>query len=231
MTTRLLSLLFAATFVAVPAPAAETPADVVPVERASFHVPAFRNDAVAMLSIFVPPGRSAPYHRHARDLVYVALREADFLVQNLGDLEPASIHWPRGLVGFGAYSEQSLTHRVTNSGKEAIRAVAFELLEAAPRGRPVSQRPPPYERIIDNRRLRGWRLVLAPGEAAPAFEQGAPAVRVVVDGGLLVETAADDGAQEMALRTGDFQWRDPGAGRALRNAAETTIVLVELELK
>ncbi len=35
---------------------------VVPVERAPFHVPAFKNEYVTMLNVYIPPGRTASYH-------------------------------------------------------------------------------------------------------------------------------------------------------------------------
>lgn len=232
MKTRPLFLLFAATLVvAHPAQAFDAQDGVVPVERTPFHIPIFRNDAVAMLNVLVPPGRVAPYHRHSLDFVFVVVRESELLVQNWGDPAPASIHWPRAMTGFGAFSKKSLTHEVTNVGADALRIVGFEFLEPAPKGRRPSTRPPRYEQIIDNDRLRGWRVVLAPGEAAPAFVQTAPGVRIVVEGGELVEAADGGNDQNMALQPGDFRWLDQGPSRAIRNNGETTIDLVEFELK
>jgi quercetin dioxygenase-like cupin family protein len=85
--------------------------------------------------------------------------------------------------------------------------------------------------IIDNERLRGWRLALKPGETTPAFTQNAPGVRIVVEGGELIEIDAEGAGQNMALQPGDFQWRDAGPARALRNAGATTIEIVEFEVK
>lgn len=241
MKTWSLSFLLAAALVgAQPARALDAPfgatetvdeTKVAPVERTPFHVPTFRNDAVAMLNVLVPAGRVAPYHRHSLDFVFVLVRESDLLVQNWGDPAPASIRWPRAMVGFGAYSKNSLTHRVANVGAGPLRIVGFEFLEPAPKGRPPSTRPAAYSQVIDNDRLRGWRAVLAPGEAIPAFAQTAPGVRVVVEGGELVETVDGKGDQNMALQPGDFQWQDAGSSRAVRNNGRTTIDFTEFELK
>lgn len=230
-----LFLLLAATLAAAPAAAfdtrGETKAQVLPVERTPFHVPAFRNDAVAMLNVLLPPHRVAPYHEHSRDFAYVVVRESPTLVQNWGDAEPTSIRWPRGAVGFGAFSKQSLTHKAENVGDSALSIVGFELLEPAPKGRAPSTRPSRFEQIIDNERLRGWRLTLKPGETVPSFTQSAPGVRIVVEGGELIETDPAGAGQNMALQPGDFQWRDVGPARALRNAGGTTIEMVEFEVK
>lgn len=231
MKSRLLLLLCAVTLLAQPGRALE-PSEtyVAPVERTPFHVPTFRNDAVAMLNILIPPGRVAPYHRHSRDFAFVLVRESDLLVQNWGDAAPMSIRWPRGMTGYGDFSKKSLTHMAANVGADPLRIVGFEFLEPAPKGRAMSERPAAYRQVIDNERLRGWRVTLAPGESIPAFTQAAPGVRIVVEGGELVETIGQ-GEQNMALQPGDFQWQDEGASRALRNNGWTTLDLREFELK
>jgi hypothetical protein len=47
---------------------------------------------------------------------------------------------------------------------------------------------PGYVQIMDNDRVRGWRLVLEPGQSASTIRQTAPGIRIVVDGGELVES-------------------------------------------
>lgn len=210
--------------------AAPVRAEVVPIERAPFHIPAFRNDVVSIVDVLLPAGREARWHRHARDFVFVVVRDSDLVLQNWGEAETTRVHWPRGMAGFGAFSKTSLVHRGENVGDSPMRLVGFEFLETAPKGRTLSARPPAYQKIIDNERLRGWRLTLKPGDSAPAFAQTAPMARIVVDSGLLVESWAD-GDQEMALAPGGFQWREAGAAPALRNGGDTTIDLVEIEPK
>lgn len=232
MKSRLFPLLCAAMLLAHPARALDaSSADIAPVERTPFHVPTFRNDAVAMLNVLIPPGRVAPYHRHSRDFVFVLVRESDLLIQNWGDPTPVSIRWPRAMTGYGAYSKASLTHMVTNVGADLLRIVGFEFLELASKGRPLSARPAAYRQIIDNERLRGWRVTLAPGDFIPPFTQTAPGVRIAVEGGELVETIDGRNDQNMALQPGDFQWQDAGASRAVRNNGRTTIDFTEFELK
>ncbi len=88
-----------------------------------------------------------------------------------------------------------------------------------------------YTQELDNERVRAWRLVLEPGQAAPAITQGAPGVRVVVEGGELVESVPGAPDRAMAPRHGELYWQEAGTTRAVRNVGSTRIELVELELK
>ena len=80
-------------------------------------------------------------------------------------------------------------------------------------------------------RVRGWRLVLDPGQSVPAITQQSPGARIVVDGGILVERMPDQPDRMMNLQRGDFFWQDAKATRSLCNAGSTRIELVELELR
>jgi hypothetical protein len=60
---------------------------VVPVERAPFHVPAFKNEYVTMLNVYIPPGRTTGYHKHSMDYVSCWVEEAQIRNQVLG-LDP-----------------------------------------------------------------------------------------------------------------------------------------------
>jgi hypothetical protein len=56
-------------------------------------------------------------------------------------------------------------------------------------------------------------------------------VRVVIDGGELVETDPTGRERGMSPRSGEFFWQEPGQTRAVRNVGTTRIELVEIELK
>ena len=88
-----------------------------------------------------------------------------------------------------------------------------------------------YTQIMDNERVRGWRLVLAPGQSTSAISQSAPGLRIVIDGGEIVENVPGQPDRSMWLRTGEFFWQDAGITRAVRNAGTSRVELVEFELK
>ena len=90
---------------------------------------------------------------------------------------------------------------------------------------------PAYTSVLDNERVRGWRLMLQPGESAAAIVQIAPGVRIVVQGGDIVEIAPEKPDHELNLNRGDFVWQAAGTTRAVRNVGTSPVEWVEFELK
>jgi hypothetical protein len=125
-----------------------------------------------------------------------------------------------------------MTHRVNNVGETAFHNIVITLNDAAPAHvTPAARDVAGYTQILDNERVRGWRLVLEPGQSAAAITQNAPGLRVIIDGGEIAESVPGAGDRGMALRLGDFYWQEPGATRAVRNMGTSRIELVEFELK
>lgn len=203
----------------------------VPVEEAPYHVPAFRNDLVTVLNVFIPPQRASGYHRHSLDSVGVLVSDTDRTGQVLGAEATVTPRRERGSVNFTSYAREPLVHTVAVTGDAPFHNIVVEL-EYAEAGRfTASTRADRYSVILDNDRVRAWRLTLEPGEAAPAITQTAPGLRVAIDGGELVESVPGRPDRAKAPRSGDFFWQDPGETRAVRNVGTTPITLIELELK
>lgn len=203
---------------------------ILAVEAASYHVPVLSNDYVKVLNVRIPPRRDSGYHRHSLDSVAVLMSDATRTNTTLGAEPVARPAQPRGTVAFSPYARDPLVHTVTLQGDQTFHNIVVELLQPSA-GRTPSDRPPIYTPVLDNERVRVWRLVLEPGEAAPPITQNAPGVRVVVEGGELVESLVGQPDRAMALRHADFYWQEAGATRAVRNAGATRIELVEIEIK
>jgi hypothetical protein len=111
--------------------------------------------------------------------------------------------------------------------------VGFELLYPDPGRFAPSTRAEvsAYQSVLDNERVRAWRLVLEPGQSAPAITTNAPGVRIVVRGGELAESEPSQPDRGMSLKAADFMWQDANVTRAVRNIGSTPIELVEFELK
>jgi len=230
---RLSLALVACAFVfAQPAAAENT---VVPVEKAPYHRPVFRNDLVMLLSVYLPPG--APrgpevYHTHSLDQLSVLVEATDMTNQALG--APAMgppRRGERGNVGYTAFSKKPQTHRGANVGATPFHNVVVGLLKPQAGGFTPGSRPEGYQQVVDSDRVRAWRLVLQPGQSAPAITQGAPGMRIVVDGGEISESVPGEAERGWGLRTGEFFWQDAGATRAVKNIGTTPINIVEFELK
>jgi len=200
------------------------------VEFASYHVPVFSNDYVTVLNVFIPSQRESGYHRHVLDSIAVLMSDSPRTNQTLGGDPVARPAQPRGTVTFTNYAASPLVHTVAVQGQPAFHNIVVELVDPDPSGFSPATRAEPYKLELDNERARVWRLVLDPGQEAAAITQNAPGVRVVVEGGELVES---DGWADrfMAPRSGNFFWQEAGAMRAVRNVGTTRIELVEIEIK
>ncbi|HEY3517576.1 MAG TPA: hypothetical protein VGL98_11060 [Gammaproteobacteria bacterium] len=218
----------AAAFPALPQGAAPPP---VPVEEAPYHVPVFRNELVTVLNVFIPPQRTSGYHRHSLDSVGVLLSDTDRSGQVLGAEATVTPRRARGSANFTGYAREPLVHTVAVTGDAPFHNIVVELEYPEPGRFTAGTRGGGYTVILDNERVRVWRLALEPGQAAAAITQTAPGVRVVIDGGELVESVPGKPDRAKAPRDGEFFWQDGGETRAVRNVGTTRIELVEIELK
>jgi mannose-6-phosphate isomerase-like protein (cupin superfamily) len=207
--------------------------DTVPVEHASFHQPVFANADVAVLRNAYPPGGDSGFHAHRRDLLTVIIQPAASTVQRPGQPAVANPRPRAGAVGFGTIGPDPLVHRVVNTDSVPFHIIAVEIRRDRPAGSSLSTRDaqPLYAPILDNARLRAWRLVLQPGQSVPAIVQGGNGVRIVVRGGVLATIRPGEPEQLLVLQPGDFALQQAGSARALRNTGTEVIELVEMELK
>jgi len=207
----------------------------VPVDKAPYHLPVFSNEYVTLLKIEIPPQRTAGYHTHSRDSVSVNIEPADMINQDLG--APTGVpseRAARGRAQFTAYSTQPpRTHKASNVGTTPFHNISFIFRSPAAHGFAPSSRTeaPAYAQILDNERVRGWRLVLAPGQSAAAITQRAPGLRVVVGGGEIVERVPGQPERGWRLNAGEFYWQEAGVTREVRNNGSTRVELAEFELK
>ncbi len=204
-----------------------------PVEKASFHQLLFADEDLDILNNLYPPKADSGFHAHHRDLFAVIIQASPSSIQNLGKpLAPGPLA-PAGTALYGPVGPEPRVHRGVNDGAGPYQIIVVEVRRPKPSGTAVASREgaPPYEQILDNPRMRAWRLVLVPGQSAPAITQVNKGVRIVVRGGLLATTSPGLQDQLLALRPGDVAVQPAGTTRALKNAGTGTIELVELELK
>ena len=210
----------------------------LPMNEAPFHIPVFENDDIILLNISIPPGRNTGYHTHYADSVSVNLSPASRTNQLLGAAEVTATATDNGgtpgrvsftnVIDNGRYS-----HKVTNVGPTRFHNISFILKHDGPAGARVSDRSRAagFTQVMDNARIRAWRVILAPGEATGRITQTAPGLRVYVRGGVLDEIVPGAPARGMAPYDGDFIWQDAGQTRAVENTGTTVVEFVEFELK
>jgi hypothetical protein len=211
---------------------AEDEGPPVPVEKAAYHWPIFRNDYVMLLRVYMPPGKGSNFHTHSLDQISVLIEAGANAGQVFGKERTAAKAGTRGNVGFTAYSKKPFTHRSTNTATTPFDNIVIALLKSEPGTfTPQARDVPGYRQLFDNERARGWRLQLEPGQTAGPITQSAPGLRVIIDGGEIAELVKGEMDRGLVLRPGDFYWQDPGTTRSIRNTGTTTINVVEFELK
>jgi hypothetical protein len=142
-------------------------APAVPIEKAPFHQPVFWNELVTVLKIDVPPRRNTRFHTHTADSVSINIEAADMANTLPGQLQTPPQRSRRGQANFTAYSKQPpRTHKASNMGETPFHNISFMFNDPQPGRFQPSTRSGPYTEIMDNERVRGWRLV-GGGKIAP----------------------------------------------------------------
>ena len=170
------TLAAGAVALAVPA-VAQQEAAPVPVEKASYHWPVFRNDLVMVLRVIFPPGRGSNYHIHSTDQISILVEAGSNSGQDYGKQPTPPRPGTKGNVGFTAYSKETYIHKSTNMGTTPFHNVVVALLYPQPGRFTAGSRSDVagYAQVLDNERVRGWRLKLAPASRPAPSPRKLPA--------------------------------------------------------
>ena len=204
--------------------------------KAPFHVPMFSNEYVTLLNINIPPGRDTGFHTHFADSTTVVFHPAVRTNQPYGEdkISEPSAGPPLPRVSYNNVAENGeYTHKAANVGPTPFRGISALLHDRIMGGPPVSDRSgvAGFTQILDNTRVRAWRVRLAPGEKTGQITQTAPGWRVYARGGVIDELVPGSAPRGMAVVDGDFMWQDAGQTRAVQNSGATVVEFVEYELK
>ena len=196
------------------------------------HRPKLVNEVVRVLDVEVMPGDATQYHTHSLDYPYVML-STSLLKNDIPDKAQADLIITAGLIGYYRASQGAYTHRFTNAGSKPFRAIGIELLSSAPQGSgaaPLTENAA-IKKVLDNERVRGYRLTLAPGESIGPLLLPGRSVRVAQTAGAIEQTVNGAEAVRISLALAQFEWRESAGAYVLKNAGETTMELVEFEFK
>ncbi len=223
------------TGIALQGAAAQTEEKPVPIAQAPYHRPVFTNQYLTMLDVYVPPGRNTGYHTHSQDSVSVNIVVGRQTNQNFGSatINPPGAGGERGRATFTNYvKEGNRTHKATNIGQTPFHNVSFLLTSPQPyKTTPSTRNVQGFTQVMDNERVRGWRVRLEPGQSTGQITQTAPGLRIVVESGEIAEVVPTVADRAMYLGTGQYFWQEPGTTRSIRNIGTTPVEFVEFELK
>lgn len=216
----------------LPAIAADSDAPV-PAKEEPRHRPKLENEYVRVLDVEIPAGYQTLFHTH--DLNYTYLMVNSALLQNEVPGKPGTVEIkiPAGLVGYYRASEGAYTHRFTNIGKDTFRAIGIELIRPWPS--PAVAAPLPestgYATVLDNERVRAYRVVLEPGQSTPAVTLPGPSIRVAGTSGVLLQQAPGGEGITAQLTPAQFEFRNAAATHSLKNVGEGRVEIYEFLLK
>jgi len=199
----------------------------VPVEEEPLHKVEFKNDAVTVMHLVLPPGQSTLFHTHTHDRVAIGLSATSITQQKINEPEGPETPTKPGDVSALTLDGASFTHRVHNVGK-----TPYDVLDIEPAQRPKIPSPDVAATVaVETPSARVYNWVLAPGATSPMHTHMRPYVIVSVTAMNLKMTSPDGQAASHEVGAGDFRWVDARITHNLANIGTSPGQIIEVELK
>jgi quercetin dioxygenase-like cupin family protein len=199
----------------------------VEIKGEAHHHPKFENEFVRIWDVTVPAGEGTLWHIHRNDNVVITLGGANLRLENASG-PPAESEWKFGEIRF---AKATYTHRAINIGTTPFHNLTIELLKPANANPPVLAKEGNREPIVENDRVRAFRLTLQPGESIPLHTHPLPGLAVALTSGELETTVSDGQPQRTTMAAGDVRWRPGPVTHSLKNVGKTTFEAIDIELK
>jgi beta-alanine degradation protein BauB len=203
----------------------------VNVRKEPRHLIKFENKYVRVIDASVAVGDATLFHTHDIDNVPVVISGGDMKTELAGQEGTFST----AATGTVTYARETYTHRITNVGKTHMRFIEAEIL-ASP-GKGAAAAPPALENVngmtlvIDNERVRIYRLILEPGQSTGLHTHKLSRLTVAVSKGKVAIEAQKQKAQIVNYQPGDFRWQGGETTHAIKNIGTERFEMVDIEWK
>jgi N-acyl-D-amino-acid deacylase len=194
------------------------------------HHPKFENEFVRIWDVTVPAGDATLWHAHRNDNVVVTVGGASLRIETVG-AAPAEVQWKFGDVRFG---KATYVHRALNIGTTPFHNFTIEILKSPPGSQTSSNMKEPISRtpVLENERVRVYRLSLAPGESTTMHTHLLSGLGVsITTGEVEVCTEGKNKPDRLKLPAGDLRWRTGAVTHSIKNVGKTRFEAVDIELK
>ena len=144
----------------------------------------------------------------------VIVAGAKLHIETLGR-DPVDTEWKFGEVRF---SKATYVHRAMNVGPTAFRNLTIELLKPTSFLKDASNLPTETGRepILENDRVRVYRVTLAPGEATPKHTHPLPGLSIALaDADIEITTEGQSAPDRLSVKSADVRWRASWAGSSV----------------
>jgi len=231
MKSLLCSLLFTVALIPIIALSqSNSPQNPVEIRGEPRHHPKFENEFVRIWDVTVPAGEATLWHVHRNDNVVVTLGEATLRIENMSSATVEG-EWKFGEVRF---SKATYVHRAMNIGTTPFHNLTIELLKSPPvsgertkPNQPITAKP-----VLENDRVRVYRLALEPGEMTPVHtHEFAGLVIAITEGEIEVSTEGKTKPDRLRLPVNDVRWRAGGLTHSIKNVGRSRFEAVDIELK
>jgi GAF domain-containing protein/quercetin dioxygenase-like cupin family protein len=213
-------------------PPAQTPQTVVPVEQEPSHRVVFENKNVRVSDAEFPPGKISLFHKHSFDNVTILASGGTGMNEILSST-PQPFTLPTGFTTFARGTNAPYTHRVKNVGTTPLRFITVEVLASAPLpGVPaVLDAVPGHSMIIDNDRVKVYRVSVDPKQSTGTRSRTSPWMRISVSPATISIQEQGKSAETLETKTGDFRWHEGATNQSIENIGSTTYTAYEIEWK
>ena len=211
-------------------PQSNSPQSPVEISGEPRHHPKFENEFVRIWDVTVPAGDATLWHAHRNDNVVITLADASLHLETLGR-DATDAQWKFGEVRF---SKATYVHRAMNVGSTPFHNFTIELLKSPAFLADLSKLPKEAGRepVIENDRVRVYRVTLKPGEATPQHTHPLPGLSIMITKSEIEVTTAGQTAPELLSIAGpEVRWRAGAVTHSVKNVGKTTFEAVDIELK
>ncbi|MCW7540135.1 hypothetical protein OOT46_20075 [Aquabacterium sp. A7-Y] len=214
---------------------AEEPSDrepVVAIDHEPGHHLVLSTSTLRVFDAIFPPGAVSLWHRHEKDSVLLCLEGADVPSEEPGKPLQVRPPIPTGDIYYRAYAQKPFVHKIRNADTTRFRILDIEVLTPRrPDGPALDTLDDDGSVLIDNDRVRVWRLVVGARRAAsPVRFQGGRLFVVMTDGDYAIETRGGL-EQRRHVRRGDLRAMDGTGVEIIHNLAASALELVVIEVK
>jgi quercetin dioxygenase-like cupin family protein len=190
------------------------------------HHPKFENEFVRLWDVTVPAGDTTLWHAHRNDNVVVSFGDVKLRIETLGR-DPVEGPWKFGEVRF---SKATYIHRAMNVGTTSFHNFTIELLKAP--GSATLTKVPGREPVLENERVRVFRVALDPGQSGPMHTHTVPILAIALTAAELEVTTEGKAQPERVKRPeGNVLWRSEPVTHAIKNVGKTRYEGVDIEFK
>jgi quercetin dioxygenase-like cupin family protein len=207
-----------------------SPQSPVEISGEPHHHPKFENEFVRIWDVTVPAGDATLWHAHRNDNVVVTLGGASLRIETAGGA-PAEVQWNFGDVKFG---KAPYVHRAMNVGTTPFHNLTIEILKSPPLSGTLANTKEEITRapILENDRVRVYKLSLAPGESTTTHTHFLPGMGIsITPGTIQVTTTGKDKRERVKVPAGDVRWRSGPITHSIKNVGKARFEAIDIELK